>query len=71
MNYLIFFVVAQTELDDANVDLPNILSESEYVLNNINITESDVVDLLNILDISKAIGPDGISPRILQAGASI
>jgi hypothetical protein len=58
-------------LDDANVDLPNILSESEYVLNNINITESDVVDLLNILDISKAIGPDGISPRILQEGASI
>ena len=58
--------VAQTELDDANVDLPNILSESEYVLNNINITESDVVDLLNILDISKAIGPDGISPRILK-----
>jgi len=46
-------------VDDANVDLPNILSESEYVLNDINITESDVVDLLNILDISKAIGPDG------------
>jgi hypothetical protein len=65
------FVVAQTELDDANVDLPNILSESECVLNNVNITESDVVDLLNILDISKAIGPDGISPRILQEGASI
>jgi hypothetical protein len=58
-------------LDDANVDLPNILSELEYVLNNINITESDVVDLLNILDISKAIGPDGISPRILKEGASI
>jgi hypothetical protein len=33
----------QTELDDANVDLPNILSESE------------------------AIGPDGISPRILKS----
>ena len=60
------FFVAQTELDDTNVDLPNILSESEYVLNNINITESDVVDLLNILDISKAIRPDGISPRILK-----
>jgi hypothetical protein len=58
-------------LDDANVDLPNILSESEYVLNKINITESDVVDLLNILDISKAIGPDGISPRILKEGVSI
>ena len=27
--------------------------------------------LLNILDISKAIGPDGISPRILKEGASI
>ena len=54
-------------MDDANVDLPNILSESEYVLNNINITESDVVDLLNILDISKAIGPDDISPRILKS----
>ena len=52
-----------------NVDLPNILSESEYVQNNINITESDGVDLLNILDISKAIGPDGISPRILKEGA--
>jgi hypothetical protein len=41
------------------------------VLNNINITESEVVDLLNILDISKAIGPDGISCRILKEGASI
>ena len=61
--------VAQTELDDANVDLPNILSESEYVLNNIN--ESDVVDLLNIIDIYKDIGPDGISARILEEGASI
>ena len=58
-------------MDDANVDLPNILSESECVLNNINITESDVVDLLNILDISKAIGPEGISPRILKEGGSI
>ena len=60
-------------MDDANVDLPNILSESEseYVQNNINITESDGVDLLNILDISKAIGPDGISPRILKERASI
>ena len=58
-------------MDAANVDHPYILSESEYVLNNINITESDVVDLLNILDISKAIGPDSISPRILKEGASI
>ena len=58
-------------MDDANVDLPNNLSESECVLNNINITESDVVDLLNILDIYKAIGSDGISPRILKEGASI
>ena len=41
------------------------------MLNNINITESDVVDLLNILDIFKAIGPDGISPRILKEGVSI
>ena len=41
------------------------------MLNNINITESDVVDLLNILDMSKAIGPDGISPRIFKEGASI
>jgi hypothetical protein len=71
VNYFIFFVVAQTELDDANVDLPNILSESEYVLNNINITESDVVDLLNILDISRAIGPDDIIPNILKERASI
>jgi hypothetical protein len=58
-------------MDNTNVDLPNILSESEYVLNNINITEADVVDLLNTLDISKAIGPDGISPRILKERASI
>jgi hypothetical protein len=71
VNYLIFLLLQKTELDDANVDLPIILSESEYVLNNINITESDVVDLLNILDISKAIGPDGISLRILKEGASI
>jgi hypothetical protein len=63
--------VAQTELDNTNVDLPNMLSESEYVLYNINITESDVVDLLNIHDKYKAIGPDGISPRILKERTSI
>ena len=65
------YFVAQTELDDSNADLPNILSESENVLNNINITESDILDLSNILDISKVIGPDGIRPRILKEGASI
>ena len=30
-----------------------------------------VVDLLYILDISKAVGPDGIGPRIFKEGASI
>lgn len=41
-------------------------------LNNISVTKDDVTDLINCIDVTKACGPDGISPRMIrEAGSSI
>ena len=37
-------------------------------LTTILITEQDVIDQVDILDVSKAYGPDGISPRLIKEG---
>jgi hypothetical protein len=38
-------------------------------LDTITATEQDVTDLLSILDVNKAYGPDDISPKVLKEGA--
>ena len=41
----------------------------EHFLNEIHITEGEVLDILKTLNVSKASGPDGISPRMLKEAA--
>ena len=53
-------------IDDANVNLPNFELRTNNTLSNINILQSEVIDILNLLKVNKAIGPDGISHRMLK-----
>ena len=63
------FFVTQTLLDDSHAVLPN-QNVSEVQLQNIEILESEVEDVLKILNPSKASGPDFINPRLLKEAAS-
>ena len=53
-------------IDDANVVLPNFELRTSNTLSKINILQSEVIDILNVLKVNKAIGPDGISRRMLK-----
>ena len=56
-------------LDESNAALPDNQYLHESTLNQIEITESEVLEQLKSLDINKAFGPDNISPRLLKEGA--
>ena len=65
-----------SQLDDTNHDLPAVpnpaVPNNEVnQLNQILITETDVMDQLLILDTSKAYGPDGIPPILLKEGSKV
>ena len=61
----------QSDLDDTNIPTPNIFLRQHGSLGHIVITENEVEDILNILDISKASGPDAVSPRLLKESTEI
>ena len=61
---------SQTRVDDTNKDLP-LLEPALHSLNSIEISIQDVKDVLLHLNVSKASGPDLISPRLLKEGADI
>ena len=56
------FFVLQTVLDESNNSVPDPVQS-----HHITITVSDVDDVLKLLNISKASGPDLINPRLLKA----
>ena len=65
------FFLEQNLVDDSNFHLPAGQSATNHVnkLDNILITEDEVYSILASLDVSKATGPDGISPYLLKEGA--
>ena len=64
------YFIDQSRLIDAN-KFPPLLPEPTYArLKQIDITTSDVRDILKSLNISKASGPDLVSPRLLKEGAN-
>ena len=66
------FFLHHSDIDTSNAELPSTCDVPAHSLTNITVTESDVTDLLKNIDISKATGPDGISPRLLkEAGNAI
>ena len=64
-NMLNEYFSSQTTVDDINKQLPY-LPPAQHVSESIVITDQDVN-----LDVTKACGPDLISPRLLKEGASI
>ena len=53
-------------IDDTNTDLPYFEKRCNVDFTQIRITESEVVDVLKLLKLNKATGPDGISNRMLK-----
>ena len=47
------------------------LADTDASLDSIAITEQDVMDQLASLEVNKAYGPDGLSPRILKEGRNV
>ena len=61
------YFTSQTMVDDANKELPHI-DPSNHTLDSIVISCQDVKDVLLHLNVTKASGPDLISPRLLREG---
>ena len=64
------YFTSQTMVDDANKELPHI-DPSNHTLDSIIIPCQYVKDVLLHLNVTKASGPDLISPRLLREGADI
>ena len=60
-------------MDCKNASLPdNVSTTTRPTLSKVTATEQDVKDILKSLDVNKATGPDGISPKMLrEAGETI
>lgn len=58
------FFTSISNVDDTNATLPNLTLKTQNKLENIK--EQDVLDVLSILTINKASGPDEISHRMLK-----
>ena len=56
-------------VNDTNATLPNLTYYTDARLGNIEVREQEVLDQLLALDISKASGPDIISPSLLKMAA--
>ncbi|MEW8546213.1 MAG: reverse transcriptase family protein [Candidatus Thiodiazotropha sp.] len=70
-NVLNDFFAAQSIVNDENKQLPPIRPVTYSQLQTISFTRQDVKDVLSNLQVSKASGPDLISPRLLKEGAEI
>jgi len=66
-----YFVSVSTSEDTSTLcDLRSHLpSQPHFILDNIKISETEVVEELKMLNVHKACGPDQICPRVLMEGA--
>ena len=67
MNVLNNYFTSISCVDETNVNLPEFLVKCPNSLTDITIEESDVIDIISVLNIGKAVGPDRISHRMLKA----
>ena len=70
-NMLNDYFCSQAVVNDNNNPLPQHTFTCNSRLNSITISQQDVRDVLNNLNVTKASGPDFISPRLLKEGATI
>ena len=62
------FFIQQSTVDDTNAHLPNFVAPNYDTLNEIVVTQQDVIKAINEFDANKASGPDGISPKLIKEG---
>ena len=60
------FFTSISSIDDSSTMLPPFDRKCNASLNEINITVSDVEDIISNLDVNKAVGPDLISHKLLK-----
>ena len=60
----------QSTVDDSNATLPP-HEPPNSILENKILSEQDILDVLGLLDINKANGPDLINPKLLKEGACV
>ena len=65
------FFSEQSNLDDSNSTVPEPIDPLYDKLTQLHITETDIEDVLQLFDTTKATGPDLINPRLVREGASI
>ena len=65
-NLLNNYFCSISTIDDSNINLPEFNIRTESLLLNVNIETSEVIDVLSNLQLNKAVGPDGISHRMLK-----
>lgn len=63
------YFASQSTVDDTNRTLPPVNPINYHTLDSIAISDQDVKDVLQSLDVSKSCGPDLINPRLLKEGA--
>ncbi len=59
------------ELNELNINPPQLPINHDYSLSNIVITNQEVKDAILHIDPSKASGPDKLSPRLLKEGVNV
>ena len=62
------FFTSAAQLDDTNAQLPEYHADKEVSLEDITVSNQDVLDQIEALDTTKAYGPDGLSPIFLKEG---
>ena len=65
-NLLKNYFCSISTIDDSNINLPEFNIRTESSLLSVNIETSEVIDVLNSLQLNKAVGTDGISHRMLK-----
>ena len=65
------FFASQFDLNDSGTSIPDLIGDpNQNIIENIELSENEVIDILKSLDTSKSSGPDFISPKMLKIGAS-
>ena len=64
------YFIQQSTINDFNASLPPFVPPVYNTLNNINITQNEVLKAIKSLDINKASGPDLINPKLLKEGVN-
>ena len=70
-NMLNNYFASQSHINDDNKTLPAPTQIQHEEFAHIDITQQDVIDVLSHSNVTKACGPDLISPRLLKEGASV